>query len=104
MMAEGDRIVERAEVVELADAVASNNGIATGIGTPAYGVQIVVEADNRDEAVERAMALFEAAAVQAGLPQWPITRAETVPDEEELDYGPDDISHDEPSGEGDQAR
>lgn len=104
MMAEGDRVIERAEVVELADAIASSNGIATGIGTPAYGVQIVVEADSSDEAVERAMAVFTAAADQAGLPPWPITRAETVPDELELDYGFNDVSYGEPSGEGDPAR
>ena len=31
--AEGDRVLSREEVVELADAVAANSGIATGIGT-----------------------------------------------------------------------
>jgi hypothetical protein len=90
VMAEGDRVMELAEVVELADAVAASNGIATGIGTHAYGAQIEVEADNSDEAVERAMAVFSAAVEKAGLPRWPISRAETVPDEEELDYGFDD--------------
>ncbi len=43
--AEGDRILTREEVVELADAVAASNGIATGIGTSRYGAQLVVEAD-----------------------------------------------------------
>lgn len=90
MIAEGDRVVELAEVVELADAVATSNGIATGIGTTAYGAQIEVEADNSDQAVERAMAVFTAAVEKAGLPHWPITRAETVVDEEDLDYGFDD--------------
>ena len=89
-MAEGDRVMELAEIVELADAVATSNGIATGIGTLAYWAQIEVEAANSDEAVERAMAVFSAAVEKAGLPLWPISRAETVPDEEELDYGFDD--------------
>ena len=30
---EGDRVLSREEVVELADAVAATDGIATGIGT-----------------------------------------------------------------------
>ena len=86
-MAEGDRVIELEEVVELADAVASSDGIATGIGTRAYGAMIVVEAESSDEAVDRAMALFTEAAMKAGLPPWPITSAETVLDEDELDYG-----------------
>lgn len=89
-MAEGDRTVELAEVVELADAVAGFDGIATGMGTPGYGAQIVVEAESSDEAVDVAMALFTSAAEKAGLPPWPITRAETIADDEDLDYGLDD--------------
>ena len=86
LTAEGDRLVELAEVVELADAVAGSQGIATGMGTHSYGAQIVVEAENSDQAVDKAMALFSAAAEKAGLPAWPITRAETIADDEELDY------------------
>ena len=52
--AEGDRVLTREEIVELADAVAAHNGIATGIGTTHYGAQLVVEADTRDEAIEKA--------------------------------------------------
>ena len=89
-MAEGDRTVELEEVVELADAVAELDGIATGIGTPGYGAQIVVEADSSDQAVDLAMALFTAAAEKAGLPPWPITRAETMADDDDIDYGLDD--------------
>jgi hypothetical protein len=96
MMAEGDRVMELAEVVELADAVATSDGIATGIGTHGYGVQIVVEADHSDQAVELAMAVFEAAVEKAGLPRWPITRAETVVDEEDLDYGFEDAAPSDP--------
>ena len=86
LTAEGDRVIELAEVVELADAVAASDGIATGMGTYSYGAQIVVEADNSDQAVDKAMAVFSAAAERAGLPPWPVTRAETIADEEELDY------------------
>jgi len=89
-MAEGDRTVELEEVVELADAVAELDGIATGIGTQGYGAQIVVEADSSDQAVDLAMALFTAAAAKAGLPPWPITRAETMADDDDLDYGLDE--------------
>lgn len=96
-MAEGDRIIEIDEVVELADAVAASDGIATGMGTLGYGAQIVVEADNSDEAVDRAMAVFTAAAEKAGLPPWPITRAETIPDDEDLDYGFEDAADSGPS-------
>ena len=52
VVAEGDRVVTREEVVELADAVAALSGIASGIGTTSYGAQIVVHAESADEAVE----------------------------------------------------
>lgn len=90
LTAEGDRIVELDEVVELADAVARSNGIATGMGTTSYGAQIVVEADNSDQAVELAMEVFSGAVIEAGLPPWPIIRAETIADEADLDYGFED--------------
>ena len=51
--AEGDQVLTREQVVELADAVAASSGIATGIGTNRYGAQLVVEAGSRDEAVEQ---------------------------------------------------
>ena len=54
--AEGDRILTREEVVELADAVAVSHGIATGIGTSRYGAQLVVEADSREDAIAVATA------------------------------------------------
>jgi hypothetical protein len=76
--AEGDRVVTREEVVELADAVAASSGIAAGIGTTCYGAQIVVEAGTVEEAVGRAKAEFARAAKQAALPPWPITRAEAT--------------------------
>jgi hypothetical protein len=48
---QGDRALSREEVVELADAVATSSGIATGIGTNRYGAQLVVQAATRDEAI-----------------------------------------------------
>jgi len=76
--ADGDREMTREQIVELADAVAASSGIASGIGTTSYGAQLVVLAESSDEAVELAMAQFVLAAARAGLPPWPITRAEAV--------------------------
>lgn len=78
IQAEGDRPVELDEVVALADAVAPLEGIASGVGAMAYGAQIVVEAASADAAVEAAMTAFAAAAQTAGLPAWPMTRAEVI--------------------------
>ncbi len=85
IQAEGDRPVELDEVVELADAVAPLGGVASGVGAMAYGAQILVEAESSDAAVEAAIPLFEAAVKTAGLPQWPLTRAEVV-GEDEYDF------------------
>jgi hypothetical protein len=81
--AEGDRVLTREDVVELADAVAGSNGIATGIGATRYGAQLVVEADNRDDAIGKASEVFLAAARTAGLPAAPIVRSEAVSELEE---------------------
>ena len=70
--AEGDRVMTREEIVELADAVASHSGIASGIGTTRYGAQLSVEAGSREDAVRQGSAEFVRAAAQAGLPPWPI--------------------------------
>lgn len=86
LQAHGDREVTLDEVVELADAVAEHQGIATGMGTNSYGAQIVVDAESTDDAIEAAMPLFTAAAEKAGLPLWPVTSAEAVGDEEEMDW------------------
>lgn len=85
--AEGDRPVTQDEVVELADAVAGVGGVATGIGQHGYGVQIVIAAGTRDEAVSIGTGVFTAAAEQAGLPVWPVTRAEAVGEHEEDPIG-----------------
>lgn len=85
VVAEGDRSLTHDEIVELADAVAGLEGIASGIGSMAYGAQLVVQAGTSDEAVEVAMAEFIAAAARAGLPPWPITRAETISEDDDLE-------------------
>jgi hypothetical protein len=85
LLAEGDRVLELAEIVELADAVAPLNGIASGMGTATYGAQILVDAPSADEAVELAVPLFVQAAAHAGLPDWPVTRAEVVGEDDDLD-------------------
>ena len=87
---QGDRALSREEVVELADAVATSSGIATGIGTNRYGAQLVVQAATRDEAIEKAAGEFARAVAQAGLPVYPIVRVEAV--SEDPDSGGDEDS------------
>ena len=85
---EGDRVLSREEVVELADAVAASSGIATGIGTNRYGAQLLVDAGTRDEAIEKARAEFARAVATAGLPVYPIVRVEAMGENEDAeDYG-----------------
>jgi hypothetical protein len=83
VVAKGDRLVGREEVVELADAVAASGGIASGIGTTTYGAQLVVEADTSEKAVALAQAEFVAAAARAGLPSWPIVSIDAISEEED---------------------
>ncbi|MGN6793623.1 MAG: hypothetical protein ACTHJW_14655 [Streptosporangiaceae bacterium] len=83
IQADCDRVLSREEVVELADAVAGHDGIATGIGTSRYGAQLVVEAPSREVAIETATRHFVAAAIQAGLPEGPIVRAEAISEDED---------------------
>lgn len=63
---EGNRVMQLEEVVELADAVATSGGIATGIGTNRYGAQVVVSAKTRDEAIERATEEFSGGSAEGG--------------------------------------
>ena len=81
--AEGDRVLSREQVVDLADAVAPSEGIATGIGTSRYGARLVVDAASREEAIEKATEEFTRAARQAGLPGAPVVRAEAVSEDED---------------------
>jgi hypothetical protein len=83
--AEGDRVFSREEVVELADAVAASDGIASGIGTSRYGARLVVVADSREDAIAAATEVFVAAAATAGLPAAPIVSAEAVSEAEEAE-------------------
>jgi hypothetical protein len=71
--------------VELADAVAASSGIASGIGTTSYGAQLLVEAGTREEAADLGVAELVRAAAAAGLPAWPVTRAEVIGEDDELD-------------------
>lgn len=86
LQAEGDREIQIEEVVELADAVAAHEGVASGMGTRSYGAQIVVEAESSELAVERAMVVFTEAAAQAGLPDWPVVTVETEGQEDEMEW------------------
>jgi hypothetical protein len=83
--AQGDRVLTREEVVELADAVAVHSGVASGIGTTTYAAQVLVEADSRDDAARRGVEVLTHAAEVAGLPAWPVTAVEvTSPDDRDL--------------------
>ena len=81
--AEGDRELSLEEVVELADAVAGLEGIASGYGTMGYGAQIVVEAENSDAAVDKALEQFAAAVAKTSLPEWPVVKAESISEDDD---------------------
>jgi hypothetical protein len=81
--AEGDQVLTREQVVELADAVAVSGGIASGIGSSRYGAQLIVEAASREAAIAKATEEFTRAAAQAGLPPAPVVRTEAISEEEE---------------------
>jgi len=86
LVAEGDRVVSREEVVELADAVAASGGIASGIGTTRYGAQLLIEADDRETAQRLGEAEFLSAVQRAGLPAWPVSTVDVLSEaDEELD-------------------
>ena len=85
MVAEGDRVLSHEEIVELADAVATSNGIASGIGTTSYGAQLVVEAATTLQARQHAVAEYGRPAARAGLPPWPVARVDTIGEDDDLD-------------------
>ncbi len=85
IQAEAGRLLSREEVVELADAVAAYEGIASGIGSSRYGARLVVQADSRDEAIEKATERFSRAAQAARLPEGPIVRTEAVSEDDDQD-------------------
>ena len=84
IQAEGDREVTLEEVVDLADAVATLEGIASGYGTMGYGAQIVVDADISDIAAEIALEKFAQAVAKTSLPKWPITSVETLAEDDDF--------------------
>jgi hypothetical protein len=73
--------VER--IVELADSVAKHDGVASGVGQSLYGAKMIVVADTREEAEAIGKAQLRAAAEEAQLPNWPISRVESVSEDEE---------------------
>ena len=81
--AEGDEVLTREQVVDLADAVAATEGIATGIGTNRYGAQLIVEAGSREEAIEKATREFWRAVRKARLRPGPLVRTEAVSEDED---------------------
>ena len=81
----GDEVMTLEGIGELADAVASHGGIASGIGQPCYGVKVLVEAADRDEAVAKATEILRAAARVADLPEWPVSRVEAVSEDDDSD-------------------
>jgi hypothetical protein len=86
--ADGDRVLSREEIVELADAVAVYDGIASGVGSSRYGAQLVVVAASREEAIEDATRKFVGAAARAGLPAGEIVRAEAMSEAEDEEQEP----------------
>ena len=82
--AEGDAVLTREQVVELANAVAARGGIATGIGTSRFGAQLIVAAASREEAIAEATAEFTRAVRTAGLPEAPVVRTEAVSEDEDV--------------------
>ena len=78
IVAQGDRMLSREEVVELADAVAASDGIASGVGSRRYGVTLIVQAGSRAEAIAKATEEFTRARDRAGLPDAPVIRVEAV--------------------------
>jgi hypothetical protein len=85
--ADAGRVLTREEVVELADAVAANDGVASGIGSDRYGARLIVTAGGRDEAVEAATREFNKAVAAAGLPAGPIVTVEATSEAEDDDAG-----------------
>ena len=80
--AEGAEVMTLDRIGDLADAVASQGGIASGIGQPCYGVKVLVEAESRESAVAKATEILRTAARTASLPEWPVSRVEAVSEDD----------------------
>lgn len=85
VQADGDEVMSHEQILELADAVAGHGGVASGIGQQRYGAQVVVDADNRTLAEQRAKQVFSDAVREAGLPAWPISSCEALSEEEDAE-------------------
>lgn len=85
LVCEGDREVKLEEIVELADAVAAMNGIASGMGTMSYGVQIMVYAENSADAVNEGRKLLEDAIRTTSLPFWTVTTAHAMSEDDDYE-------------------
>ena len=48
-----------------------------------YGAQLVIEAPNSDIAVDKAIEIFANAAVIAKMPDWPVSKAETMTEDQD---------------------
>lgn len=82
----GDEVMTIDRIGDLADAVATEGGIASGIGRPCYGVKVLVEAGSRESAVAKATEILRTAARTASLPEWPISRIEAFSEDEPDDH------------------
>jgi hypothetical protein len=82
----GDKVMTVEGIGELADAVASTGGIASGIGETRYGVTVLVHAVDREQAIAKATEILRTAARTADLPEWPVSRIEAVSEDEVEDY------------------
>jgi hypothetical protein len=80
---ESHQVVTREQVVDLADAVAPSDGVASGIGTNRYGARLVMEADSREEAIKKATDEFRRAARKARLNPGPLVRTEAISEDED---------------------
>lgn len=85
IQADADRVLSREEIVELADAVAAHDGIASGIGASRYGAQLIVEAGSREEAISEGTRKFLDAAAAAGMPAGAVVHAEAVSESEDAE-------------------
>jgi hypothetical protein len=90
IFATGDRDMTREEIVELADAIAVHDGIASGIGTSTYGAMLIVEADDREAAIALGSRLMTEAVTRAGLPPWTFTQVRAMSELEADEYVFDD--------------
>lgn len=79
----GDEVMTLERITDLADAVASRGGIASGIGQTGYGVKVLVDADNREQAIARTTEILRTAARTADLPDWPVSRVEAMSEDED---------------------